>query len=106
MRLEKLVLYNFRNYVYLNEKFDSDLNILIGENAQGKTNLIESIYLLGIGRSYRTNKDSDMIKWGIETAKVSGRVIKDDRPVTIDIILDIGKEKGNKYKWCVKQENP
>lgn len=93
MRLEKLVLYNFRNYVYLNEKFDSDLNILIGENAQGKTNLIESIYLLGLGRSYRTNKDSDMIKWGIETAKVSGRVIKDDRPVTIDIILDIGKKK-------------
>lgn len=93
MRLEKLVLYNFRNYVYLNEEFDTDLNILIGENAQGKTNLIESIYLLGLGRSYRTNKDFDMIKWGTERAKVSGRVIKDNRPITIEIILDSGKKK-------------
>ncbi|VBB07476.1 recf protein signature 2 [Lucifera butyrica] len=63
MRVEKLVLRNFRNYVHLQLKLTQNINIFIGNNAQGKTNILEAIYLAAMGRSHRTNVDSEMIRW-------------------------------------------
>lgn len=62
MRIEELYLYNFRNYSQLNIKFDNNFNIFIGNNAQGKTNILEAIYLSSIGSSYRSADDSELIK--------------------------------------------
>ncbi|MBZ5943125.1 AAA family ATPase, partial [Weissella cibaria] len=55
MYLKTLELHNFRNYADLVVEFGSGINVLLGENAQGKTNLLESIYFLALTRSHRTN---------------------------------------------------
>lgn len=63
MELQSLCLYNFRNYGQLNISFSSGINLITGENAQGKTNLLEAINYLSLARSYRTNRDLELLKW-------------------------------------------
>ena len=62
MYIESLELKNFRNYEELSIVLDPGTNILYGDNAQGKTNIIESIFLCSMGKSFRTTKDKEMIK--------------------------------------------
>ncbi|KAA3619828.1 MAG: DNA replication/repair protein RecF [Calditrichaeota bacterium] len=62
MVLHKLSLSNFRNYESLSVQFSPGINHIIGENGQGKTNLLESIYCLGLAKSFRSNSDADLIK--------------------------------------------
>ena len=75
MEIQKLILKNFRNYDKLEINFNSNLNIIIGNNAQGKTNILESIYLLGITRSFLINNDKNLIKIGNNNCKIKGNVI-------------------------------
>lgn len=70
MRVERLILSNFRNYASLNVNFANNVNIFIGENAQGKTNILEAIYLGAVGRSHRTSEDDDLVKWDETSASV------------------------------------
>jgi len=71
MRVNKIVLKNFRNYVDTTICFTNSINIFIGENAQGKTNILESIYYGAIGHSHRTNTDSELIRWHQDYASIS-----------------------------------
>ena len=66
MKIERVSIANFRNYKNLDIKFDDKVNVFIGKNAQGKTNLLESIYFCCIGKSFKSCKDKDVIKWGEE----------------------------------------
>lgn len=63
MKVLALRLNYFRNYTDLNIKFDNNINIFIGKNAQGKTNILEALYYAAMGKSHRTNDDSDVILW-------------------------------------------
>ena len=63
MWIKKLKLNNFRNYQTQEIEFDKNINIIYGENAQGKTNIIESIFLSSVGKSFRTNKEKELIKF-------------------------------------------
>jgi len=63
MRIQKIILRNFRNYQHSSLLLDKTLNIFIGENAQGKTNILEAIHLSSLGRSHRTHDDQDLIHW-------------------------------------------
>ena len=63
MYIKKIKLTDFRNYDSLSLDFDKNVNLILGKNAQGKTNLLESVYVTAIGKSFRTSKDSDMIKF-------------------------------------------
>lgn len=63
MRVNRLVLRNFRNYSSLDIEFKANINIFIGENAQGKTNILEAIFLGSVGKSHRTSEDEDLIGW-------------------------------------------
>ncbi|MCH5464174.1 DNA replication/repair protein RecF [Levilactobacillus tujiorum] len=76
MYLQELQLQHFRNYPEADLKLGPGINVLLGENAQGKTNLLEAIYVLALTRSHRTANDHDLINWQAKTAKVSGRVAK------------------------------
>ena len=76
MKLEELRLRHFRNYQDLTVTFGPGVNVLLGENAQGKTNLLEAIYFLALARSHRTSNDRELISWQAETAQVLGRVKK------------------------------
>lgn len=87
MHIKELQLKNYRNYSGLNLDFDANINVIIGENAQGKTNLLEAIYLLAFTKSYRTANDRELIKWNSEFAKVTGRLLKKgDKSIPLELI--------------------
>ena len=73
MIIKSLELSNFRNYNSLNMEFDSGTNILYGDNAQGKTNILESIYIMSTSRSHRGSKESEMIRFGQNSAKIAAK---------------------------------
>lgn len=71
MRVNTLVLHNFRNYVNLKLTFTQNINIFLGQNAQGKTNILEAIYFSAMGRSHRTSIDNELVKWQQPFCRVS-----------------------------------
>jgi len=92
MYIKKIELKNFRNYEDFSMDFDKKVNLIVGENAQGKTNLIEAIYLSSIGRSFRTNRDSDMIKFDDDRAYVKVYAQKEVIDTKVEITIN-GKSK-------------
>lgn len=74
MILTDISISNFRNYDSLELDFHPKLNIFIGANAQGKTNLLESIYFLALAKSHRTSKDKELIRFNEEEAFVNGHI--------------------------------
>lgn len=68
MVIRSLRLKNYRNYDLLDMSFDPKTNILYGDNAQGKTNILEALYLSGTTKSHRGTKDRDMIQFGHDEA--------------------------------------
>lgn len=96
MYLNSLNLINFRNYDALYLEFNPKINLLIGKNGQGKTNIVESIYLLSFGKSFRTNKDKEMIKFSSENLYIGGNFTKFDRNSLIEIGIGKNNKKGIK----------
>ncbi len=88
MFLEKILLRNFRNLKDIVLKAAPSLNIFIGPNGQGKTNFLESIYLLGTAESHRTNKEREMIHWDREKALVQGLLHKEEQQIKLSLLLD------------------
>ena len=91
MQLNSLKLINFRNYDNLYIDFNKNVNLLVGKNGQGKTNIVESIYMLSFGKSFRTNKDKEIIKFDTESLYVGGSYTKYDTNSLIEVA--IGKNK-------------
>ena len=91
MWIDEIKINNFRNYKNAELKLNKNINIFYGENAQGKTNIIEAIYLSSIGKSFRTNKDKELIKFNEENCKVEINYEKSDR--SGNIIVEIGNKK-------------
>lgn len=87
MFIKQLQLKNFRNYEQLDVSFDRNVNVIIGENAQGKTNLLEAIYLLAFTKSYRTNQDRELIKWETDFARITANLHKKQRDVPLELIF-------------------
>ncbi|QBD83839.1 DNA replication/repair protein RecF [Clostridium tetani] len=96
MYVKYLKLINFRNYKELNIELDKNINVFIGNNAQGKTNVLESIYYASIGRSHRTSKDKELIKWQESNSYIKIYVAKERLDKTIEIrVLKEGKKAIN-----------
>ena len=76
MIIQSLKLKNFRNYELLNLEFHPVTNIFHGDNAQGKTNILEAVYLAGTTKSHRGTKDRDMISFGKEESHIEVEVLK------------------------------
>ena len=91
MWIKNIKLNNFRNYNKKKINLYENINVFYGENAQGKTNIIESIFLCGIGKSFRTNKEKELIKFNEEKASVEINFQKTDRDGNIKI--EIGEKK-------------
>lgn len=85
MYLKNIKVKNFRNYENLNINLEKNINIFYGDNAQGKTNILESIFLTAFGKSFRTSKEKEMIKKGEKFAKVEIAYQKKDREGKINI---------------------
>lgn len=95
MKLERLQLKDYRNYVDLTLDFSHSLNIFLGENAQGKTNILESIYVLALTKSHRTSNEKDFIRWGQDFAKIKGFVERKQQHTELEIVIS---SKGRKTK--------
>ncbi|ASN03789.1 DNA replication/repair protein RecF [Virgibacillus necropolis] len=95
MHIQQLQLKNYRNYDVLNLSFDDKVNVIIGENAQGKTNLMEAIYVLAFTKSHRTPREKELIQWEKEYAKIEGTITKRNQSFPVEIILST---KGKKAK--------
>lgn len=100
MYLDHLMVQNFRNLKKLDIDFDSNVNIFIGKNAQGKTNLLEAIYFLALTRSHRTNSDRDLIGFGGEYTNLLGHVQKSQVDLTLRVLIT---NKGKKV-WINRVE--
>lgn len=96
MYIEELELTNYRNYKELSIRFENKVNVILGENAQGKTNLMESIFVLALAKSHRTSNDKDLIRWDSDYAKIKGRIQKTNGSVPLELVIS---KKGKKAKF-------
>lgn len=96
MKLLNIKLRNFRNYYEETELlFSPHINVLLGENAQGKTNLLEAIYVLALTRSHRTANDKELINWQSSNAQIAAQIEKQNGVLPLE--LDLGS-RGKKAK--------
>lgn len=94
MIIKSLELSDFRNYSELHLDFSDGTNILFGDNAQGKTNILEAIYLSATTKSHKSSKDSDIISFDHEEAHIRTILSKDDIDTRVDMHLRKSKTKG------------
>ena len=90
MRLDQISLRNFRNYEDISLDFAPGVNLIVGDNAQGKTNLLEAIGYLGSGRSFRAQKTAEMVRFSADFADMEGRVFSQGREQTLRWVLFSG----------------
>lgn len=96
MKITCLELNNFRNYNSQTIYFKDGINVLIGDNAQGKTNMIESIFLCAIGKSPRTSKEKELIKWNSTFSKITLEIKKIEGAKKIEFYLFQNQSKAIK----------
>ena len=90
MRLSNIALRNFRNYEDLKLDFAPGVNLIVGDNAQGKTNLLEAIAYLGSGKSFRAQKTGEMVRFSADFADLEGTVFSQEREQTLRWVLFSG----------------
>ncbi|MEA1939967.1 MAG: DNA replication/repair protein RecF [Candidatus Caldatribacteriota bacterium] len=98
MYFSKIRLINYRNFLDLNITFDRNINIFIGDNAQGKTNILEALSLITKGNSYRTNKEKQLINWDNQSTYLHTEINKKEEIYLIDLSLEKKIEELNKDK--------
>ncbi|MDX8363273.1 MULTISPECIES: DNA replication/repair protein RecF [Bacillaceae] len=96
MYIEELALKNYRNYKSVEVTFENKVNVILGENAQGKTNVMEAIFVLAMVKSHRTSNDKDLIRWDEEYAKIEGRIHKNNGILPLQLVIS---KKGKKAKY-------
>lgn len=96
MHINEISLKDFRNYKEIKISFSKEVNIFIGENAQGKTNLLEGIYFNGIAKSFKSTRDRDVIRFGEEFCRIETSAYYGEDDHKIEIVLSRGGEKAIK----------
>lgn len=95
MYIDQLTLKDYRNYDQLTLSFKNQVNVILGENAQGKTNLMEAIYVLAMAKSHRTPRDKELIRWDQSFSKVEGQLTNRNGPLHMEVVFS---HKGKKIK--------
>jgi DNA replication and repair protein RecF len=93
MIIKRIALNGFRNYEFDTAEFIPGTNVISGQNAQGKTNLLEAVYMLSCGRSFRTRFDKELVGFGYSAAEILAEVDSHDREQTIRILMNPGQAK-------------
>ena len=105
MRLNNLQLRNFRNYEEFSAEFVPGVNLILGDNAQGKTNLLEAIHYLSTGHGFRTRKEAELIRFDGEFADLEGSVFSQEREQNLRAVLFSGRKARQLYLNGVKQKS-
>jgi len=93
MRVIKIALNGFRNYEWETAEFIPGTNVISGQNAQGKTNLLEAVYMLSLGKSFRTRFDRELVGFGYSSAEILAQIESHGREQTVKISLVPGQGK-------------
>ena len=93
MNIENMRLINFRNYKHLDFELNKNLNVFVGNNAQGKTNLIEAMFICATGKSFRTNRDKEMISFDKSEGYIGTSICLENYSKFIEVKLHKDKPK-------------
>ena len=104
MNLNNISLRNFRSYDELSLEFDAGVNLIVGDNAQGKTNLLEAIAYLGSGKAFRTQKSAELVKLGADFGEIEGEIFSQERNQTLRWILFPAARPKQLYRNGVKKK--
>ena len=105
MELESIRLRGFRNYFELDAAFVPGVNLILGDNAQGKTNLLEAMVYLSTGKAFRTRKEQELIRFGADFADLEADILSKNRDKTLRAVLFPGRKPRQLYLNGVKQKN-
>ena len=105
MRLLDLKLRDFRNYEELNLSFEPGVNLIVGNNAQGKTNLLEAVSYLGSGKSFRAQKQAEMVRFGADFADLEGKVFSQNREQELRYVLFSASRPRQIYRNGAKKKS-
>lgn len=104
MQLNSLYLCGFRNYDEAKAAFVPGVNLIVGDNANGKTNLLEAISYLSTGHAFRTRKEAELIKFGAEFAELKAKLFSHEREQELKAVLFSGRRPRQLYLNGVKQK--
>ena len=105
MFLREIYLRSFRNYEELRLELEPGVNLIVGDNAQGKTNLLEAVSYLGCGRSFRAQKTAEMIRFGDDFAELSGSVFSQERDQSLRWLLFKGSRPRQIFRNGAKKKS-
>ena len=105
MKVCELSLRDFRNYENAKLEFDSGVNLIVGRNAQGKTNILEAISYLGSGKSFRAQKTGEMIRFDADFADIEGKVFSQEREQTLRWVLFQGSRPRQIWRNGAKKKS-
>ena len=105
MECKRISIRNFRNIEAAEIAFDSGVNILCGENAQGKTNLLEAVAFLGSGKSFRAQKNSEMIRFGADFADMDAKILSQGREQELRYVLFSGSRPRQIFRNGAKKKS-
>jgi len=100
--VDTIKLFKFRNLLDQQVQFAPGVNIIVGRNGQGKTNLLEAVVFLGLSKSFRTSRSDELVQWGAEAGAVFGRLVRQDGAVELGISLESGAKRAYINKEPVK----
>ena len=104
MRIDRLYLRNFRNYAELNTEFVPGVNLLVGDNANGKTNLLEAISYLSTAKAFRAKHENELLLFGSDFSELSARVYSQEREQELKVLLFEGRRPRQLWLNGVKQK--
>ena len=104
MQLYNLSLRDFRNYKTISLDFSPEVNLIVGDNAQGKTNLIEAIGYLGSGKSFRAQKTGELVRLGADFCEISGNIFSQEREQSLRWLLFSGGRPRQLFRNGVKKK--
>ena len=104
MKLNHIRLENFRNYETFEADFAPDVNLIVGDNAQGKTNLLEAIAYLGSGKSFRTQKNSEMVRFYEDFGTIEGNIFSQEREQRLRWLIFAGNRPRQLFQNGVKKK--